>query len=358
MSRFLLIDIGAGTMDLLCYDDQSNLHYKAVVKSPVRDVAEKIAATEGNLLISGYEMGGGPVSRIIKNRSENKKVFISVSAAATIHHDPDIVKGAGIHIIEDEIVEELKTDKTLHHFEISDIQTDRIKQIVTGFGVPFSFDAIGICAQDHGVPPVGVSHLDYRHNLFKERLEKVPYPHSLIHHKSEVPPTLNRLNSIAEKSSELPSDKIYLMDSGMAAILGASLDFQLNSLDRFMVLDIATSHTVGAQLFKGELCGFFEYHTKDITLKKLEILLKNLANGTLEHGTVIDQGGHGAWIHNSLRFETNDAIIATGPKRQLIKNSTLPIILGAPMGDNMMTGAVGLLEAIRKRLELPEISYI
>ena len=41
MSRFLMIDIGAGTMDILHYDTDTDLHYKAVVKSPVRYLAEK-----------------------------------------------------------------------------------------------------------------------------------------------------------------------------------------------------------------------------------------------------------------------------------------------------------------------------
>jgi uncharacterized protein (DUF1786 family) len=43
-----MIDIGAGTMDILVYDTQTDLHYKAVVKSPVRYVAEKTAGIPGN----------------------------------------------------------------------------------------------------------------------------------------------------------------------------------------------------------------------------------------------------------------------------------------------------------------------
>ena len=33
MSRFLMVDIGAGTMDVLWYDSRIDLHYKAVVGS-------------------------------------------------------------------------------------------------------------------------------------------------------------------------------------------------------------------------------------------------------------------------------------------------------------------------------------
>ena len=51
-------------------------------------------------------------------------------------------------------------------------------------------------------------------------------------------------------------------------------------------------------------------------------------------------------------------IVATGPKRRLIGNSRLEISYGAPLGDNMMTGTVGILEAIRRREGKPPISYL
>ena len=60
MSRFLMVDIGAGTMDVLWYDTETKLHYKAAVKSPVRYIAEKAAELTGRLLVTGTEMGGGP----------------------------------------------------------------------------------------------------------------------------------------------------------------------------------------------------------------------------------------------------------------------------------------------------------
>ncbi len=83
----------------------------------------------------------------------------------------------------------------------------RLKRIVEGFGVPFSFDAVAICAQDHGVPPAGVSHLDFRHNMFKARLEGNPYPHVLLYKSDEVPVEMNRLRSIAISAGPLPPRK-------------------------------------------------------------------------------------------------------------------------------------------------------
>ena len=57
MSRYLLLDIGAGTLDVLYYDDVSREHFKAVVKSPVRTIAEKAAALRGKIVATGVEMG-------------------------------------------------------------------------------------------------------------------------------------------------------------------------------------------------------------------------------------------------------------------------------------------------------------
>jgi uncharacterized protein (DUF1786 family) len=95
MSRFLMVDIGAGTMDVLWYDTETALHYKAAVKSPVRYIAEKAAELPGNLLITGTEMGGGPVTSILKQRARQAGVVMSVSAAATLHHDPEKVRAWG-----------------------------------------------------------------------------------------------------------------------------------------------------------------------------------------------------------------------------------------------------------------------
>ncbi|MCP4687466.1 MAG: pyruvate formate-lyase activating enzyme, partial [Desulfobacterales bacterium] len=59
----------------------------------------------------------------------------------------------------------------------------------------------------------------------------------------------------------------------------------------------------------------------------------------------------------TIGFDNVEIILATGPRRRLVKNAALPITLGAPLGDNMMTGTAGLLEALRRRLALPPIAY-
>jgi uncharacterized protein (DUF1786 family) len=352
-----LIDIGAGTLDVLYFDDDSGIHYKAVCRSPVIDIARQIEATPGKLLVTGCEMGGGPVSAALKKRARTEEVIMSTSAAATINHDMDKVRAAGIDVISDKDAENLKGKTGFHTITLADLQIDRLKTLVRGFGVPFSFDALGVCAQDHGVPPKGVSHLDFRHNLFKEALSKNPYPHMLLYQNGEIPPAMNRLNSIAQTAEAFSAGEVFVMDSGMAAILGASMDFRTANRQNIFVLDIATSHTVGACLGTGELFGFFEYHTRDITLERLETLVVDLVDGRLDHSTILSEGGHGAYSRHTVGFDAIEVVIATGPKRRLVKPSKLDITPGAPLGDNMMTGTVGLLEAIRRRHRLEPVQY-
>jgi len=358
MSRFLMVDIGAGTMDVLWYDTESELHYKAVVKSPVRYLAEKAAELSGNLLISGTEMGGGPITTVLKERATMAEVVMSASAAASLHHNPALVRSWGIDIVEDTKIEDLRRRENYSHLVLGDLEVERLRQIVEGFGVSFRFDAVAICAQDHGVPPAGISHLDYRHNLFQSGLQEKPYPHVLLHRNDEIPRAMNRLSSIAQTAGTIPTEEIYVMDSGMAAILGGSMDVLARHKERVIILDIATSHTVAAAVLGDEVAGFFEYHTSDITLDRLEALLVELCDGKIAHDRILNEGGHGAYLRRAIGFQDVDVIIATGPKRRLVESSKFPIAFGAPLGDNMMTGTVGLLEALRRRKGLEPINYL
>ena len=358
MSKLLMVDIGAGTMDVLYYDTESDQHYKAVARSPVLHLAERAAGLPGNLLFTGTEMGGGPLSMVLKQRAKVAEVMMSVSSAATVHHNLEKVRSRGIKIIEDAGAEDLRHNREYRHLTTGDLQIDRLKHIMEGLGLPFSFDVVGLCAQDHGVPPTGVSHLDYRHNIFKANFDENPFPHAQLYRDDEVPATMSRLGAMAESAKILHADEIYVMDSGMAAILGASMDSRARQKERIIILDVATSHTVGAALEGGEIAGFFEYHTMDITLQRLEALLVGLTDGKLDHKRILKEGGHGAYVRKAFGFQAAEIIVATGPKRDMVVNSRLPIVFGSPLGDNMMTGTVGVLEAIRRRKGLGPISYL
>jgi len=352
MSKFLILDIGAGTMDVLCYDFDTSLSYRAVAQSPTLWLAQEVNRMQTDLLITGCEMGGGPISEALIQRAKDTRVVMAASAAATIHHDLNKVRSFGIEVINDEEAEAMRGQKGFSHLTIGDLDISRLRRLLQELGMEFSFEAVGICAQDHGIPPQGVSHLNYRQTMFKARLDENPYAHTLLYRSDEVPVTFNRLRGIAQSAQALPADEIYLMDSGMAAILGATLDPQAARQARLLTLDVATSHTVGGSLEHGEICGFFEYHTRDITMERLEILMGQLAAGNLDHTEILKEGGHGAYVRKTCSFEAPEMILATGPKRWMLKDTRLPIRFGAPLGDNMMTGTAGVLEAIRRRKQL------
>lgn len=357
MGGFLILDIGAGTMDILYYDTSSGLHFKAVARSPALTAVDKAASLPGDLLVVGVEMGGGSLAGVLKERAAVSTVVMSRSASATLNHDPEKVRSLGIRIVDDQEAEGLRKRRGFSVLALADLDLERIKRIVEGLDVPFRFEAVGVCAQDHGAPPAGVSHLDYRHTIFKEFLDKSPLPHSLLFEGQGIPETFHRLTAIGRTASGLPTDEVYVMDSGMAAILGASLDPLAREKERILTLDVATSHTVGAALEDGEIAGFFEYHTRDINLEKIEALIRDLADGNLEHKRILMEGGHGAYIRKAVGWDRIELMVATGPKRRLVEGSRLPITLGAPLGDNMMTGTVGILEALRRRKGMASLQY-
>jgi len=352
MNRFLMIDVGAGTMDILYVDMESGAQYKAVVASPVRTIASSIEKTPGNLLVTGCEMGGGPVSQVLIRRAGESRVVMSAPAAATLHHDLEKVRSWNIEVVEDEKVTHYQKKRSFSHVTLGDLEPARLDRIVKGFGVPFKFDVVCFCAQDHGIPPTGESHLDFRHRKFRARLDRHPFPHILLFEKDEIPEELNRLRSAALVASTLPTQEIYVMDSGMAAILGASTDLACTGKKRLLVMDVATSHTVVGALENGEIAGIVEYHTHDLTRDRLEELIVDLSDGRLSHEAILEEGGHGAYIRKPFGYANGEILLATGPKRELIGGSKLPIVWGAPLGDNMMTGTAGLLQAVCRRKHL------
>jgi uncharacterized protein (DUF1786 family) len=358
MHKLLLIDIGAGTMDMLYIDLNAGLHYKVVAKSPVAAMTETVARCQGNLLIDGVEMGGGRFSQSLKTHARHFRAVMTESASATVHHNPAIVRASGIEIIDDAAADLFRHDSSFTTIESGDLNIERIDQLIESLGVSAEFDAVGICAQDHGVPPDGVSHLDFRHNIFEAALNQQPQPEALLYRSDRIPPVFSRLNAIAQTARRLPTRSIYVMDSGMAAVLGASLDPRAHDKHRIVVIDAATSHTVCAALECGRLAGFFEYHTQDMTPHRLAQLVPALTDGKIDHDRILAAGGHGAYLRSAFGYQNTQLVIMTGPKRNRFDSSDLPLVYGAPLGDNMMTGTAGLLEAIRRRKGLKALPPI
>lgn len=346
MAKILCIDIGAGTQDILFFDSEKNEYFKIVAPSPTRIIGDIISKIDEDLFVWGEEMGGGPVSAVLKEKLKKRKVYITKKAAATINNDVEKVEKIGFKLIQEE---EISVHKDRFNIKLGDISWERTRKFIEAMDIPPRFDYILIALQDHGRPYFEVSNKDFRHKIFKERLKEGPFAEHFLFSQDEVPSYLTRMQAALSCVKDFPVSKVYIMDSGPAAILGASLDRKAKGLDIIITLDMATSHTLGALLVGNEIRGFFEYHTRDITRTKLDELLFRLADGNISHKQILNEGGHGAYIENVPGYASVQAIIATGPKRSILSNSKHKIHFGAPLGDNMMTGTCGLLEALNRK---------
>jgi len=74
-----------------------------------------------------------------------------------------------------------------------------------------------------------------------------------------------------------------------------------------------------------------------------------LAEGTLTNEEVFNTSGHGALILHDARSRLNGDgfpfLAVTGPRRELLRGSTLHPYEAVPHGDMMLAGCFGLLRA-------------
>ena len=351
MARFLAIDVGASTLDAMFLDTKSGDQFKFVAKSPTRALAERIMACESNrILITGRQMGGGPVTEAIRARTGQRRVMMTRSAAETIHHREERVKDLGVTFISVKAAKQEAKKSDTSWFKAGDIMVEDILTMLKSMVIEPVVDFFGICVQDHGTPQREISSLDFRHQIFKRIIDRDPRPSVFLFEADRIPSYLRRMRAAAMDAKGIPSGTIYLMDTGMAAILGASSDPSARGKRSIIVLDIASSHTLGALILDGEIGGFFEYHTSAITPEILKALIIDLAEGRLSHESIVSEGGHGAYTRKAPGFDAVEIILATGPKRSILKGVGIEgIVPGAPFGDNMMTGTAGLILAIAER---------
>jgi uncharacterized protein (DUF1786 family) len=353
MEPILTIDIGAGTTDILIYFPDRGELYKAVTLSAIKRTAQYILKEKGELLITGTIMGGGAVSKAVVQKAKTDNVYMTPEAAQTVNNDIEKVKEKGITIISEEKARHLQKDKAIKHIAFEDLSLSGIKSLLTQLGARWNFSYIAGAVQDHGVCPEGVSALDFRHQVLKERIEHSPSPEEFLFLYEEIPEYLTRMKATGKILSQIPHRKLFMMDTGMAAIVGASLDTRLLGCTHYLIVDIGNSHTLGAVLSEGLIGGFFEYHTDGLNPQKMEELLINLGDGRLNHQEIVSKGGHGAYVRFCPGFDKIEKIVVTGPRRrEIMKYVSIDYIEGAPLGDNMMTGASGLLESINRKEKL------
>jgi uncharacterized protein (DUF1786 family) len=118
-----------------------------------------------------------------------------------------------------------------------------------------------------------------------------------------------------------------------------------------ILCNIGNFHTLAFHLVQGQIVGIFEHHTGEIDRFRLEQMLLKLATGTLTNSEVFDSSGHGALILGDGRPNGSPFpfLAVTGPRRAMLRGSTLEPYEATPHGDMMLAGCFGLLRAFADR---------
>ena len=348
--RILAVDIGTGTQDILLFDSSRLVEncVKMIMPSPTVLVAERIARATARLqpiLLTGVTMGGGPNRKALSRHVEaGLAAYATVEAALTFHDDLKVVEGIGVSII---APDEMPRSSDLEIIELKDLDLAAIRRALDGFGIAQGFDAIAVAVLDHGLAPPGVSNRAFRFDYLKRQMAQGNELTAFAHLAPELPEHLTRMRAVAKSvDADLP---LLLLDTGVAAALGALQDDEASQHDDLVTVNLGNAHTVAFHLHGRSIEGLFEHHTGLLDVAILDSMVTRLARGTITNSEVYDSGGHGAVVIS--RDRRKHFVATTGPRLQVMAGSSLKPHRATPHGDTMLTGCYGLVNAMALRME-------
>lgn len=360
--QILTVDVGTGTQDIYLYDSRIDLEngFKLVVPSPTMMVHKRLkAATQRGeaIALTGVTMGGGPSHWAARDHAKaGNPVFATPEAARTFDDDLSRVEMDGIKVIsEDEL---MALPDSVTRLELRDFDFAAIQRAFGEFGVSLDYlDAVAVAVFDHGAAPPEVSDRQFRFDYLDEHIKAKNRLSAFAFKAGNVPPIMTRLDAVVASAGDVDAP-LVVMDTAPAAVLGATLDSEVQSRSRTLIANVGNFHTLAFRLGPTGIEGVFEHHTGLIDLPKLEGLLRSLADSSLVHEDVFGDHGHGALIYEREPLVLGDGefdVVVTGPRRRIFmeKGATMKPYFPAPFGDMMITGCFGLLAAVAD--VLPEL---
>ena len=365
--KILTIDVGTGTQDIFLYDSRLDLEngYKLIVPSPTMIVHRQLKeATRQRqaVLLDGVIMGGGPSAWAAEDHIRaGLPLYATPQAARSFNDDLDQVRQMGIEIVSQD--EARRLPSTVERVELRDFDFDAIARSLEQFGVSLDgLSAVAVAVFDHGDSPPGYSDRQFRFDYLDERIRAINRLSAFAFPAEEVPDIMTRLKAVVKSARRDPSllldgVSLVVMDTAPAAVLGATFDPRVAACERVLIANVGNFHTLAFRLGPTGIEGVFEHHTGLIDLPKLEGLLRALASGELTHEAVFGDQGHGALVYSPepLDLDANPdfGVVVTGPRRNLMRPSSLRPYFAVPFGDMMIAGCFGLLAATAEAL--PEL---
>lgn len=334
----LAIDVGTGTQDIFLSGFSKDVENspQMILPSPTVLIGRQIeeAASEGKpIFLSGHTMGGGPSTMAIKHAlKDGIEVYATPEAARTIDDDLDKVGSLGVKVVEAGPEENIEVKMT-------DVMFPALQKAFRQFNIDISGCDLAIALQDHGEAPKGESDRRFRFEYLAGLISDGSFLSS-IYYSENVPAFLTRFKSAIESSPV----KTSVMDTGVAAVLGALEDPYINDTENKLIVNIGNGHTLAVSLKGQKVVGLFEHHTSGLREDTLDEFIHRLMDGRITNQEVFNDGGHGAHVVDSIPI--NSLIAVTGPRRGLIRNSRFSPYFAAPHGDMMLSGCFGLIRAL------------
>ena len=363
--KILSVDVGTGTQDIFLYDSRLDLEngFKLIVPSPTMKVHRRLkeATRRGEaVLLTGVIMGGGPSQWAAEEHVRaGFPVYATPEAARSFNDDLEVVREMGIVVLSED--EAARLPEATQRVELRDFDFSAIVGVLGQFGVVLDdLAAVAVAVFDHGNAPPDYSDRQFRFDYLDERIRAENRLSAFAYPAGEVPEIMTRLQAVVDTAQDVDVP-LVVMDTAPAAILGATFDLQVAAAPRKLIANVGNFHTLAFRLGPGGIEGVFEHHTGLLDLPKLENLLRMLVDGSLKHADVFGDHGHGALIYEpeplSLVGEHLSGggfgVAVTGPRRSLMRASSLHPYFAVPFGDMMISGCFGLLAAVAD--VLPEL---
>jgi uncharacterized protein (DUF1786 family) len=362
----LAVDVGTGTADILIALPNEPLEnaVRLVVPARTQVVAQEIDAATASgraVVLTGPLMGGGASGAAMKRHlAAGLRFVVGESAALTFADDLERVRALGAEVVADADAADLATSGAgdLTVVRSGDLDVTGLLEALARLGVRPRIGLACVAAQDHGFSPNGSNRV-FRFEFWERAVAERRPLAALFYARATIPAELTRLRAAAALAAELAGDgPVLAADTGPAALYGA-----LPTGERDVVLvNVGNGHTVCAVARGGRLSGVFEHHTPALDGRGLEWRLRRFLAGELSSAEVRDDGGHGAVLAAEARDDLTawasgggrasvpaPAILVTGPRREMLRGSGLPLEFVAPHGDMMLTGCHGLLRAAGDR---------
>jgi uncharacterized protein (DUF1786 family) len=355
--KILTVDIGTGTQDIFLFNSRLDIEngYKLILPSPTMIVHRKLnqaAQAKQGVILYGVIMGGGPSAWAVENLIKlGLKVYATPDAARSFNDDLDAVQASGVVLISEDEISSLPTE--LLRVELKDFDYEAIYSAFSAFGVSLSdLSALAVAVFDHGNAPKEISDRQFRFDYLDQRIRAQNRLSAFAYLKNDIPPSMTRLQAVARSASKLELPLI-VMDTAPAAILGALYDPFVSHNPTNLVVNIGNFHTLAFRLGPQNIEGVFEHHTGLLTLSSLEKLLASFAEGSLTHADVFEHQGHGALLYTKQPMLFGKGpydLVATGPRRAMLRGSKLHVYNAVPFGDMMIAGCFGMLAAAMELL--------